>query len=658
MPEQPRTAIRRASRSTGRSAARHLIPAVLLALALAGCSRAERIAEPARGSVFADAVGDQATYAVSYANSSSSDFTVLFRKGGVKVGTGPLSSNRYETSLHADLTETVVRLATGGAVVDERWRSPLLTFNVNGAPAPEQAASIAEGTRTDAFATMVPDGAISSLRFDPAVTPLGQSYEKTVLALLEFVTPRAADAAACTWQTRESDPNGAYAARYEARPCPSPGAPPGPVTYWKTQLRYEPRPSSPGAAQRQLPMTVIPSGHLVAVFDWQNHRLTSLDGVVTETILISGMTVGHSRTEIHVRLLRVGTAPAGDLAAMQQYDQQLAQAPGVPMFAAGPNAALESSVQRSTLGSDTRDSLLAKLAAAEGKPFGPSDTQLYLKFKALVYLHPEAAVWLGDFVQSAHARGNALQIVAGALGNVGNEQAQAALVEAIRARSGNPRTAAYLITMLAQAPAPTTASVRALEGLAFGSPAGPLAQSARPSLGTMALHLRSRAPARAADIVDRLVEALNAAGDDDERIELLAALGNAGSNRALPAIDAMLTAANPNIRGTAISALRWAPSPEAETALARALTSDPAAIVRLQAATALSDRAPTAATFAAERRAFAKDTNVLVRIRALADIWANRHAFGQARTIVKRAVHDRSADVRKAARALTGERPQ
>jgi len=101
------------------------------------------------------------------------------------------------------------------------------------------------------------------------------------------------------------------------------------------------------------------------------------------------------------------------------------------------------------------------------------------------------------------------------------------------------------------------------------------------------------------------------------------------------------------VRAAAVAALRWIDAPKADRVLCKALRNDPAAAVRVEAATALGFRAMTAESFAALKDAFLKDSATSVRRAALASIARTRNTYPKAGTMFNDSLGDAIRDVRE-----------
>jgi hypothetical protein len=314
----------------------------------------------------------------------------------------------------------------------------------------------------------------------------------------------------------------------------------------------------------------------------------------------------------------------------------------------------ERAIHAAELGEATLESLLAGLAKAESAPDHRND-RLYLKFKALIYLHPESSVEIGKILAQAGAESFTMRTLTAALGAVGHARAQQALVNALRARPQDNAALRLFIPALGEASRPTPLAEAALRDLAFdssNSSGRETAAMAQLALGAMAQTLATTAPERAKSLVERFLKELVSASSEQAIRQWLLVLGNAGADQSLPAIARFTDHPSPTLRAAAVSSLRWIEAGRADELLAKALTSDPEATVRAEAAAALSHREMNAATFEAQKRAFQTDKAVNVRLTLLRNLWRAQGTFPEARKLVEAAAKDESKEVRKQAQAI------
>jgi HEAT repeat protein len=245
-----------------------------------------------------------------------------------------------------------------------------------------------------------------------------------------------------------------------------------------------------------------------------------------------------------------------------------------------------------------------------------------------------------------------------ALSTIGHPQAQGALVEAIRAHSQDKTALFALINPLATVSEPTQQAEETLWNLAFNSRDPEITAMAQLALGAQARRLSATSPERVAKIVDRFIQEIKGSPSPQVTKQLLLALGNAGSSRALPEISKFVTNSSADLRAIALHALRFIDSPQAETLLLKALSSDQDSSVRIAAATSMGYREMTKSSFKAQAQIFSKDSNVTVRLKVLENLWKSHKTFPEARNLVKKAAsEDRSEEIRKAARNIISQYP-
>src|SRR5581483_10192583 len=297
----------------------------------------------------------------------------------------------------------------------------------------------------------------------------------------------------------------------------------------------------------------------------------------------------------------------------------------------------ERNIERTELGNDNLETLLSGLEKLESTSGDKDETSIYLKLKALIYLHPESCATLGQTLAKANAKSLTMRVLTGALGAVGNSEAQAALVTAIKARPTDWPALSMLIPALNQASIPTPVAEAAIRELASQSQNPEIASTAQLTLGAMARNLSNTSPGRAANIVDSLVNQINSSTSPDTTRQLLLALGNAGSVKAYSTIARFTTDSLPGVRAAATAALRFINTDQAEKQLIKILGSDSDPSVRLEAANAFGYRQVNASSFAAQRQAFATDKDDKVRLSLLNNLWNVRRAFPEARKLVQEA---------------------
>jgi HEAT repeat protein len=472
--------------------------------------------------------------------------------------------------------------------------------------------------------------------------------------MTQFVNPPTGSSDSREWDTQEADPGGQYLARYEAVPGPSNAgndAARVQETFSKTKLRYVLPRSDPASDENAAALEIQPKGRLVAQVDIQQRHLVSLNGAESKTILLEGKAIGAAESSVQVEELRRESLSPEELALLRE--ESLARervAVAVPLFDTRSKDADEDSIERTELGDANLEGLLSDLAKMETSTAETNETALYLKFKALIHVHPESSASLGKILATADPKSATMRILAGALGAVGHAEATQALVTAIQARTEDWPALALLIPTLGQSHSPTEAAEALLRDLAFGAHNPDIASTAQLALGSMARQLAQSAPERATRIVDIFVKAIQSSPSTGAIRLMILALGNAGSSESLPIIIRFVNDPSSELRAAALDGLRWIDNEQADALLINALINDRDSFVRQEAGIALGFRKIGDASFKAQKGVFLKERDAKVRLAVLSNLWRANNAFPEVRRIVKKAARrDGSKEVRKAA---------
>jgi HEAT repeat protein len=601
-------------------------------------------------------------YDLHYVSESSSDLRVLFadKSGASKDSQQSGLVQSFKTDVRGEFVVTVLDRDDLRSVVSYQLRNSVVRLIANGQEAHSEAEIISADLNHNIFAEVNPQGRVLSVRFDPSVGNLSQSFARSIIALTQFCSPASQTSELEKWEVQEDDPAGQYIARYQTATETKKGAPDDGgadiKSFRKTKLRYLKTSSS----DIEAPKTVTPKGSLSATFDLKAGRLLSVIGAESQVIAISGKNVAKVETELQMDYSRQEMLSDAEFSVMRSdYATRERVATPIPLSMARSREETEALIHRNELGTASVDDLLAQLAQIEVSNDGANETSLYLKFKALVYLHPETAASLGAVLAKADATSVTMRILTGALAAIGSERAQAALVTAILAHAHDWPALAGLIPALSQAVEPAQGSEDILRDLAFNSSDPEIASTSQLALGTMARQLAVRSPDRAAAIVHVFLKRIEASDSSDATRQTLLVLGNAGSAIAFPTIAGFTTDQSTSLRAAAVTALRWIESDQADALLLKALKSDPQPIVRLDSAVALGVRKMNQIGFNIQKQAFLTDKDDKVRLAVLNNLWKAHATFPEVRGLVKRAAaKDRSKDVRKAASVIISGYPK
>jgi hypothetical protein len=598
------------------------------------------------------AVGTTMAYQLDYRNESQADLSHFFQdRERQPQAPDPATGHRTSvtTTMRGEAQIMTVSVRDSQVLLGFRVEHPQVGLILNGQVADADARAVEGDLHRDLFLLLNRQGRVLSVQFPPTIRELTKGFVRTLVALTQFVVQENGNGSHADWESLEDDPQGSAVVRYERIPDSSSHR-----VYAKTRLRYLPLKPTLRPGDIPVKLTVTPSGTLTAQFDSQAGQLASLAGTVAETTSISGKPVAHATTTIAWTRVKTQRIDNGQLDALRKQYAEYAGAIGPSSLSARPTEEeSETAIHRSELKDATIDSLLADLANTEADPHSTNETSLFLKFKALVYLHPDTSARLGMLLTNADANGATMRVLSGALGDVGHPDAQQALVAAIRARPTDGPALTLLLSALGNATTPSVESEAVMRTMAEHSADPEVRMTAELMLGHMARSLAATAPTRTDAIVTALVRALNNASDEDRKGQILSALGNAGSATALPTLKQYLRHASSSLRIAATSALRFVEHHEVDGLLAGLLASDTDGNVRAEAATALGFREPTATVLQVEKQALLADKSLKVRLTVLHNLWNARENFPEAKELVKIAAEkDPASDVRQAARDI------
>jgi len=602
--------------------------------------------------------GKTAVYQLHYESNAHADFRVLFQNQKPQA---PAQSSSLVYTVSAELNgqwvETIVDADTSRFRTLYVLRNGKARLMVNDRDQAAQAETIVANLARGIVVERSPDGKALAVYMNPATDKVSSDFALSLFGETEFLLP--AGGGTSTWQSHEEDPTGAYSARYQilgsASPADRSGQNPArTVAIRKTRLQYllEPSESSlPG--QTPMRKQAIPSGSLEAHFDPESGDLTSLSGTGTQDTIIEEKKVAHSVTTVGLSRIAEKAAAQEELTELRHVAGFLEDAGSrLSLYTKPSPQEMQQSIQRTQLGEETLESLLQQLDAVEASKTSSDQTELYLKFKALVYLHPESCGRLGGLLANASAQGPTFAILTRALGSIGNAQAQAALVAAINARPGDLVAVSNLIPTLAETPDPSVAAEAVIRQLSTGPADDSISATALLALGSMAHGLAKKSPARSSKIVHDLLRQTTVNQPEGHTHDLIEALGNTQSAVAIAALTAFTKNPAPQLRAAALDALRFMRSPGVDGLLLKGL-GDADGTPRLEAAYALSYRKMTAESFAAQKKALLADDNEKTRAVLLSNIWKSQQQFPEARVLVKSSAdHDPSEYVSKLAKGM------
>jgi HEAT repeat protein len=477
--------------------------------------------------------------------------------GATGTDLSPASSFRVSATL-----ETVVLSDVDGYLeLGHRLTDIVLDVKAQ-APVPaEETARLRGGLELPFGSSVDPEGRAVAVILSPEAHPMARGLLRMLVASTQLVAPPAPGDA--VWKTTETDPLGEYRAEYRRV---------GENQLTKSKLEY---PQPAGAASR--PEVSLDNSVLRATTD--SHGLVELQHNERVSIGFGDAgTVAQSAWSLHlvrksaapraraaalratlagfeaVALAGPETVPAGDAA---NHDAQLAGGASVPE--------LVSAIDRAAL----------DVQAASTR------AQLLVKLSARLRLEPARAAEVGALLRDADRDPEAASVLVGALEAAATPEARAELLALASQTDAPLDVRENAIAALGSAPT-TPQSTAALQKL--GADESPEVRS------SALLALGAAAKQGSADALQSVIEAAGSAVGEQETVDALLALGNAGAPEGLGAIEAALSHPTPAVRRAAVEALRFVPGAEADRLIATVLQGDTSEGVRLGAVMAAAYR--------------------------------------------------------------------
>lgn len=611
--------------------------------------------------------GQRLIYRLALESTSSSDLRVILA-GQVKKNDEAIKApggltHQFEFRVRGDLIVTTLANDGKHVFVAYRWQQPEVQLITNGQVAAKEASLIRAELDQEIFATLNQQGRIVSVRLAPSVSRLSRGVAQTMLALTQFVVPNQATAEKRRWESTEDDSQGTYTARYECLPIVNQTVPAERsnfITVRKVKVSYLPPAQQSKLGDFVVRQQIIPQGEWLANYDPQQGNLVSLEGFDGAIVTVGGKPIIDSKISLRMSLKEKKKLASRVLASLcRDQSARFSTVVAVPLSVTESEHESESKIHATELGSATLNSLLAELAQAEAHTEkADSHLGLYLKFKALIYLHPEVSTELGQMLVKANPQSLSINMLADALGAIGHPQAQSALCAALQARRADVAALRVLIPTLGALKQPTQQSEAILRTLVAHATNEEISSTAQLALGAMARNLARTVPARSHKIVDWIIQQQALTGSEESLKLMLWTLGNAGAKRALPTIKGFVHHPSSGVRAAAISALRFIESDPVNQLITEALRKDPEEEVRLEAAVALSFREVNAAIITAQKQAFQQEKNLNVRLAVLRNLGAAREYFPDIQMLIEEVASKETAkELREAATELLGAHP-
>jgi hypothetical protein len=609
--------------------------------------------------------GDFFVYHVDYRNSSQSNIQPVFedmKKASPNSGstTAPVGLKRtVDASLYGKLELTILRHENENFLVMFRMPEIELKLIVDGANAVVEKEIIRRELKNGIYALLSPRGSIAGVSFDSSIDVGTQSVIRTLLALTQCVLPHPEQQNWKQWEVEELDQTGRYRIRYSQLQDKLPHK--KTVSLKKEKLRYIQPKVTKSRSKAAMLIEYIPSGAFSISLDSATGNIRSIKGEEKLKIIMSDRDVGQSETSFALVQKNRTSLNKSKLESFKKTYQVFAtKNTFAPLWSPSMLDADEQLLHRKQLGTSTLENLLTELWSAEQledkSKFNATD--LYLKFKAIIFLQPNSCLKIGKVAGEAKPQSLTNKLLIGALASIGNPDAQRALVDIIRNNKSNTNVMIQLIPTLGMVEEPTQFTADALKEIALSEPDGEISSTAKLVLGIVARNLEEINPEYSYKMIEEITSHYLSTDNVDDICLMIHIFGNSGFKRYLPKLLEYAEDRRITVRSNAIYALRSFDRDEVITRIVMAMQSDINPTVRFEASRAIAFQEMDNITIEATINAFNKETVKEVRQELLRTLWKFEKKYVQIRHLVKTvAEKDEDEDVRKAAQNMVNLYP-
>jgi HEAT repeat protein len=588
-------------------------------------------------------VGTRLRHSVSY---QSSGYTELRAVVGVAPGSEAPPRHNLFGSLQATEILTFVELDRTIVRASVRFENPLIKIQIDSKSQPEREHEVAESLEHPAAVYFDAQSRITRLEFPKEYSPMASNFVKAVVTLQQFVVPAGRNPK--TWNTVEIGTNGRYAAHYQVAGTS------GQIKRVTKTLAKSPHGSATEGPDSLTTAQVMPQGTIQISVSMDQGTVQDLEGVSHEDVLIQGHVLASQDTTVSSHIISSVRLSQEDVnAALRALPTSNGARNALNRPEKGLTPDRERAMQQQVLGTDSAQSLLSALSEIDsGSVSREGQMNVYLKLKALVYLHPEASRTLGNRLAVADPKNPSAEMITTALSAVASPEAQDALCAVIRSTRDDVQSLTRLVPALGSLPQPTEQVVALLQQLSHSS-SGDVRSMALLALGGAAKNLAHVSNKRSTAIVSDLAGQLTASQVGDEKTTLLLALGNSGTAQAENIILSQRNDKSTEMRRVAVTALGDFQSDATLRALCDALKADPESQVRSAAAQSLAPRSSAKLAKDALLQAAQQDVAESVRLASVFALTALIPRDVHVREVVNAiAENDTSEGVRKQAASL------
>jgi hypothetical protein len=559
----------------------------------------------------------------------------LQHRWSVEIDVGIRSSDgstQEATALAGEWVETITGTSAEGTEVACEFAHAHVVGKRAATVDPKAEAELEARMAQRIWVTVQPDGAVTRMHFPKDMDDPARNMLQLIMTTKQFARPQPLPT---QWVTSERDGAGMYMAQYVRT---APDSPSGPTEVLKRKMRYVALDGVAGGPGLELAIddsnTVIELDARGQIDELRAHEASHLDGTVGPAAF--GMDIrlalDHRQTgrapELVGSLERAGSSVETGPVVTQRLSDEALRARNDARLVAGVSL----------------DDVLGAVRA------GQLDSKTRSKLEALLRLHEHAVAPTLRVARDAAPETKAFLL--DALGAAGTSSAQAALRSVAANQHVEPAERKAAMIALVRTTRPDEATLDAFEQLIQIPDPSTDASSRRQLLFTAGAlaHAGSEAHPDAAARIAATLARRYARCEGDDCTVFLNALGNVGNGFALPTIKDALASSSPARRAAAVDALRLVHDPSADRWIVERITSDADPKVRA-AAVGTARYRPLGPLVEALSRAVESDPADSVRMQAI-DVLSEHLTQSPAveRAFIAAADHDPSPGVRRLAR--------
>ncbi len=566
--------------------------------------------------------GQKYLYHFRFDNSSNADFTKLFTQT-----TDASSAEKYSLKVvwEGEYTLSVIDQKSDSTVLKHELTLKNFQFYSPDNPifiASDKLGQMRRELILPFFTEVDNHGLIKKIKFQANLDRNTLQLLKNIIAItqLQFAP---FEKASTTWSTTENDLQGAYLAHYAIDEEASQKSHFYAIT--KTKKKYASNRARnnlhKSVGDLEITKKVVANSEWSILFDPSEKRLQAIKGRDLVTTSVNGNPLAENSSEISLQLVKASEVEFNQI-QMDQTTLASDKSGEVPYQSLSQNlqdSEMERLIQKQELGTLTLNDLTGMLKKYYQEKDDKSLEKLYLKIKALIYLEPSAALALAALLKEFEANSLGHNLILRALGSIGNEEAQAALLVALKEASDEKKKV-NTIFEIGTLKNPNEAVESSLFDIIKQGKTELTVSSAGLALGIMAGTLSAINPEREKRIILPMLNDYESATTNAQKIYLLSVFGNSGSVYAENSVIDAAKDPSVEVQAEALKNLRFFKN-EATTDLLIDNLQSSKDDLRSAAIFALAFKEPSKNLYEAQKNQFVSEKNGSNRRELFKNLW-------------------------------------